>query len=60
MDTRSAFEVSEICNGKVLFVAKFKVAFSILTVISYDSVELTLIVETRRKVFSIYFLQALL
>ena len=42
---RSASEFSEIYNGKVLFVTKYKVAFSILTVISYDSVVLTLIAE---------------
>ena len=32
MDPRSGSEFSEICNGKVLFVAKCKCAFSILTV----------------------------
>ena len=42
MDRRFA---AEICNGKVLFVTKYKVAFSILTVIIYDSVVLTLIAE---------------
>ena len=36
MESRSASEFSEICNSKVLFVAKYKIAFSILTVISYD------------------------
>ena len=45
MDPRSAFEFSKICNGKVFFVTKYKVAFNILTVISYDSVVLTLIAE---------------
>ena len=45
MDHRSASEFSEICNGIVLFVIKYKVAFRILTVMSYDSVVLTLIAE---------------
>ena len=45
MDPRPASEFSQICNGKVLFVTKFKVAFSILTVISQDSVVLTVIAE---------------
>ena len=42
---RSTSDFFEICNGKVLFVAKYKVAFSILNVISYDSVVLTLIAK---------------
>ena len=46
MDSKSASEFSEICNGKVLFATKDKVAFSILTVISNDSVELTLLAES--------------
>ena len=45
MDPRSASEFFEICNGKVFFVIKYKVTFSRLTVISYDSVEITLIAE---------------
>ena len=45
MDPRSTSEFSEICNGKVFFAAKYKVAFNIRTVISYDSVVLTLIAE---------------
>ena len=45
MDPRPASEFSQIYNGKVLFVTKFKVAFSILTVISHDSVVLTVIAE---------------
>ena len=49
MDARSAPEFSEIRNGKALFVAKHKVAFNILTVISYDSVVLTLIAENWKK-----------
>ena len=36
-DPRSASEFSEICNDKVLFVTKYKVVFSILTIIGYDS-----------------------
>ena len=44
-DPRSASEFSEIWIGKVLFVTKYKVAFTILAVISYDSVVLTLIAE---------------
>ena len=49
MDPRSASEFSEICNGKVLFVTTYKIAFSLLTVISYDSVAPTLLLKTRRK-----------
>ena len=45
MDPRSASEFSEIGNDKVLFVTKYKVSFSILTVISYNSLVLTLIAE---------------
>ena len=45
MDPRSASEFSKIFNGKVLFVAKYKVVFTIITVISYDSLVLTLIAE---------------
>ena len=46
-----ASEFSEICNAKVLAIAKYKVTLSILTVISYDSVVLTLIAENLKKVF---------
>ena len=45
MNPRSVSEFSEVCNGKVLFVSTYKVAFSILTVISHDSVVLTFIAE---------------
>ena len=45
MDTRSTSEFSEIYYGNVLFVTKYRVALSILTVISNDSVVLTLIAE---------------
>ena len=45
MDPRSTSEFSEISNGKVFFATKCKVAFNIWTVISYDSVVLTLIAE---------------
>ena len=51
MDPRSDSELSEICNDKVLFVTKYKVAFSIFTVISYDSVVLTLITENYKKTY---------
>ena len=55
MDPRSTFEFSAICNGKVLFVTKQKVASSILTVISCDSVVIILILKTRRKcIFKIF------
>ena len=47
----STSEFSEICNGKVLFIAKYKVTLSILTVISYDSVVLTLIAENLKKAY---------
>ena len=58
MEPRPTSEFSEICNGKVLFVANYKVAFSILTGISYDSVVVTLMAETRRKRIFKMFLQA--
>ena len=58
MDPRSASEFSEICNGNLLSFTKYKVPFNILTVISYDSVVLRLIAETRRKRVSKRFLQA--
>ena len=58
MDPRSASEFSEICNGKLLSFTKNKVAFSILNVISYDSVVLRLIAETRRNCIFKRFLQA--
>ena len=45
MDPRPASEFSETCNGKVPFATKYKVVLSIFTVISYDSVALTLIAE---------------
>ena len=45
IDPRSASEFSKICNDKVLFVTKYKLAFSISTVISYDSVVLRLVAE---------------
>ena len=45
MDPRSGSEFSETCNGKVLFVTKYKVAVSISAVTSYDSVVLILIAE---------------
>ena len=32
MDPRSAYEFSEICNDKVLFVTKYKITFDILIV----------------------------
>ena len=44
-DCRAASEFSEIWNDRVLLATKCKVAFSILTVISYDSVVLALIAE---------------
>ena len=46
MDPRSASEFCEICNGKVLFVTKYKVVFSIVAVISYSSIVLTSEVAT--------------
>ena len=58
MDPRSASEFSEICNGKLLSFTKYNGAFSILTVISYDLVVLSLIAETRRKRIFKRFLQA--
>ena len=58
MDTSSASEFSVICNGNLLLFTKYKVAFSILTVISYDLVVLSLIAETRRKRIFKRFLQA--
>ena len=51
-------EFSEICNGNVLSVTNYKVAIRVLTVISYDSVVLGLIAETRRKRIFKRFLQA--
>ena len=45
IDPRNASEFSEICNDKVLFATKYKNTFSILSVISYDSVVLTLNAE---------------
>ena len=36
MDPRSASEFSEISNGKVLFVTRYKVDLSILTFTRYD------------------------
>ena len=45
VDPRSTSEFSETCISKVLFATNYKVAFSILTVNSYDSVVLTLIAE---------------
>ena len=45
MDPRSATEVPEISDGKVIFVKKYKVVFSILTVISYDLLALAITVE---------------
>ena len=45
MDVSSASEFSEICNSNVPLVKKYKVAFSILTVTSYDSVVLALLAE---------------
>ena len=58
MDPKSPSEFSEICNENLLSFTKYKVAFSILTVISYDSVVLRLIAETRRKRIFKRFLQA--
>ena len=49
MDAKSAPEFSEICNSKAIFVTNYKVAFNILTVISHDSVVLTLIAENWKK-----------
>lgn len=43
MDPRSASDFPEICNGKVLLVTKCKVAFTILNVLGYDLVVLSLI-----------------
>ena len=51
-------EFFEICNGNILSVTKYKVAFRILTVIGYDSVVLRLIAETIRKRIFKRFLQA--
>ena len=51
-------EFSEICNGNILSVRKYKFAFRIFTVINYDSVVLRLIAETRRKCIFKRFLQA--
>lgn len=45
MGPRSVNEFSEICNGKVPFVTKYKLVFSTLTFISCDSVVLTLVAE---------------
>ena len=45
MDPRSSSAFFEISNGKVLLFTNHKVAFSILTVFSYDSVVITLITE---------------
>ena len=39
MDPRSTSEFSEVCNGKVLFVTKCKVAFSIIMAISFHCVK---------------------
>ena len=57
MDPRSALDFSEICNGNIISFTKYKIAFSILTVISYDLVVLRLIAETRRKRIFKRFLQ---
>ena len=45
MDASSASAFSEICNSKVTFFTEYKVAFSTLTVTSYDPVVLALIAE---------------
>ena len=55
MDPRSNSEFSEDCNGNIRSFTKYKVAFRILTIISYDSVVLRLIAEARRKsIFKIF------
>ena len=49
MNPRSASEFAEICNGNILSFTNYKVAFSILTDIGYDSVVLRFVAETRGK-----------
>ena len=53
-----ASDFIKICNGNIFSVTKYKVAFRILTVISYDSVVLRLIAETKRKRIFERFLEA--
>ena len=45
-------EFFEICNSNILSVTKYKVAFRILTVISYDSAVLRLILKLEENTVS--------